>query len=107
MSGDGVETDVLRKGRSGAAAYAGVPERAAGVNARCGILVGCTDADRWWSGVATLAVSGVWTEEWLYGVGDVGEVARDRGSEVEDVGDVGAAVLGRVGERSPLFCREE
>lgn len=108
--GEGVVTDCLRVGERSSArtGAAGVPERTAGVNERCGTLVGCTDADLVCSGVEAIReVSGECTAgTWLYGVGDVGEVARDRGSEVEDVGDVGAAVLGRVGERSPPFCRE-
>lgn len=40
----------------------------------------------------------------LYGVGDVGDVARDRGSEAD--GDVGAVVWGRGGENGPLLCKE-
>ena len=107
MSGDGVETDILRERSSGRTGEAGVPERTAGVIEREIMLAGCTVADLVWSGVAAaiLAIRGEWTEgAWLYGVGDVGDVARDRGSE--DDGDVGAVVRGRGGESGPLLCRE-
>ena len=45
LRGDGVETDTRREGRSARTADAGVAERIAGVYARCGIPVGCTEAD--------------------------------------------------------------
>lgn len=104
LSGDGVETDIRRVLSSGLTGEAGVtaPVRTAGVMDLCPIGGNWADADRACMAFTapTRAAIGEWIWwPWLYGVGDVGDVALDRGS---DAADEARDDCGRRGE----VCRE-